>query len=208
MNSPKFMKKPLWTDIFRPVAVLFVISAVIAAALSGANKLTADRIAGLSEQQERESMQYLFPGAEFNKESYDTEPADPVSSFNFFRAEINGELEGYIFSTSDKGYGGSVSVMTAITADGKIKAVKILDVSNETPGLGQNAANKEFYGQLNGLSAETEVVLKKISADSDKNEITSVTGATITSGAVKDAVNTAIEQYKLISNTENGDNEK
>ena len=209
MSNTENGNKTLWNDIFRPVLVLLIISAVVAAALAGANSVTKAKIAELTERQKTESMQSLFPGAQFNQEkSSDLVPTSSVMPFEFYRVETNGKHEGYIFSTSAKGYGGDVSVMTAVTADGKIKAVKILDVSNETPGLGQNAAKKEFYGQLEGLSAENEIALNKIAASAEKNEITPVTGATITSKAVKEAVNIAIDRYKFIKEAEGGSNEK
>lgn len=208
MSNTKNESKALWNDIFRPVLVLFVISAVVAAALAGANSVTKTKIAELTERQKTESMQSLFPGAQFREERYPADVTSSVLPFLYYRAEKDGQHEGYIFSTSAKGYGGDVSVMTAVTADGKIKAVKILDVSNETPGLGQNAAKKEFYGQLEGLSAENEIALNKITASAEKNEITPVTGATITSKAVKEAVNIAIDRYKFIKEAEGGSNEK
>ncbi len=198
MNKPSFCEKPLWRDIFRPVLVLFVISAVVAAALAGANAVTKNKIAALSEKQAQESMQTLFPGAQFREERYPADVTSSVFPFLYYRAEKDGQHEGYIFTTSAKGYGGDVSVMTAVTADGKIKAVKILDVSNETPGLGQNAAKEDFYGQLAGLSAESEISLNKTAPNAGKNEIAPVTGATITSKAAKDAVNEALRRYSQI----------
>ena len=77
--------------------------------------------------------------------------------------------------------------------------IRILDVSNETPGLGQNTANKSFTSQFKGKSFGITVV--KGSADSKKNEINAVTGATISSKAVTKAVNKAID---IITNEQDG----
>ena len=104
---------------------------------------------------------------------------------------------GYIFTTSEKGYGGEVSVMTAIDTDGNIKAVSVLDASNETPGLGQNVTKSGFYSQYSGLSGEISVV--KSGADSENNEIDAVTGATISSRAVTAAVNRALQNFSEYS---------
>lgn len=181
-------ENPLWNDIFKPVTVLFVICAVIAAALGLANAMTADRIEALAEKQRLEAMQKLFVGADFEEED--------TGEYTYSRALDGGEVIGYVFTTSAKGYGGDVSVMTAVNPDGTVKAVSILDVSNETPGLGQNAAREDFYGQLSGLS--DSISLNKTSADPKANEITPVTGATITSTAVKDAVNEALARFAQI----------
>ena len=109
---------------------------------------------------------------------------------------MDGETAGYIFKTSEKGYGGAVSVMTAVNPDGTVKSVAILDVSNETPGLGQNSAKESFDSKYSGKNSG--ISLLKNGADSDKNEVNAVTGATITSTAVNKAVNKALQNFKTL----------
>ena len=111
----------------------------------------------------------------------------------------DGETVGMIFVTQENGYGGTVSIMTAVDTDGKVIAVKILDASNETPGLGQNVTKESFYGQFSDLTGEI-VAKKSGTAIAENNEIDAVTGATISSKAVTRAVNTALENAaKIIS---------
>ena len=43
---------------------------------------------------------------------------------------------GYVFSGSNKGYGGAVVSMVGISSDGKVVGVKVTEASDETPGLG------------------------------------------------------------------------
>ena len=55
-------------------------------------------------------------------------------------AKKGSDTVGLIFTTSAKGYGGDVKVMTAIDPEeGTVIAVRVVDVSNETVGLGQRA---------------------------------------------------------------------
>ena len=77
--------------------------------------------------------------------------------------------------------------MTALSPDGKISNLAILDVSSETPGLGQNASKKEFYGQFKDKTDKVAIT-----------DIDTVTGATITSKAVTAAVNEAVESFKKL----------
>lgn len=181
-------------EVLIPSAVLLVICVVIPLALALTNRLTADRIAALEAKNREEAMARLIDAEEYTAEKYEDQ-------FEYFVAKQGGEEVGYIFVTAQKGYGGEVSVMTAIKPDGAIKAVAILDVSNETPGLGQNAAKENFYGQFadktNGIS------LLKNGANADQNEINAVTGATITSTAVTRAVNAATEEFEKIRSVEN-----
>lgn len=179
-------------SIIKPTCVMVAIALVITAALSGANKLTEKRIAELSVKQQNETMSVVLKADEHIA---NTVTVDGVEH-EYFVAKTDGQTIGYIFVTSEKGYGGDVSVMTAVTPDGKIKAVSILDVANETPGLGQNTAKEDFYSQFAGLSDGISVV--KNGADSASNEINAVTGATISSKAVTGAVNKALKLAKTV----------
>ena len=181
-------------DIIKPVAVLLAICIIIPLALSLTNKITKDKIAELDEKNSRETMADLIEADNF------TECEFGENEFNYYTAVKDGNIIGYIFKTAEKGYGGDVSVMTAVNTDGTVKSVAILDVSNETPGLGQNAAKESFYSQY--AHKTTGISLVKNGAESDKNEVNAVTGATITSTAVNKAVNTALKQFESVKSNE------
>ena len=183
-------------DIIKPVAVLLAICIIIPLALSLTNRITKDKIAELDEKNSRETMASLIKADSFTEEEF----KDGENDFTYNLALKDGEIVGYIFKTAEKGYGGDVSVMTAVNVDGTVKSVAILDVSNETPGLGQNAAKESFYTQYAGKTSG--ISLLKNGADSAKNEVNAVTGATITSTAVNKAVNQALEQFKCVKSTE------
>lgn len=188
-------------DIIKPVAVLLAICIIIPLALSLTNKITKDKIAELDEKNSRETMADLIEADNF------TECEFGENEFNYYTAVKDGNIIGYIFKTAEKGYGGDVSVMTAVNTDGTVKSVAILDVSNETPGLGQNAAKESFYSQY--ADKKSGISLVKNGAEPDKNEVNAVTGATITSTAVNKAVNTALKQFESVkSNKEVTEGEK
>ena len=193
----------IYKDIIKPVCVLLAICVIIPLALSLTNKVTADKIAELEEKNSRETMANLIEADEFTE----NELEDGGESFTYYIAVKDGETVGFIFKTAEKGYGGDVSVMTAVNPDGTVKSVAILDVSNETPGLGQNAAKESFYSQY--ANKKSGISLLKNGADTAKNEVNAVTGATITSTAVNKAVNTALEQFESVkSNKEVTEGEK
>lgn len=180
-------------DIIIPVAVLLAICIVIPLALSLTNKITVDRIAQLEEKNSAAAMESLIKADSFQKSEF----KDGETEFEYYAAVKDGKTLGFIFKTSEKGYGGAVSVMTAVNPDGTVKSVAILDVSEETPGLGQNAAKESFYSQYSGK--KSGISLLKNGADSNKNEVNAVTGATITSTAVNKAVNKALQNFKKIN---------
>ena len=86
--------------------------------------------------------------------------------------------------------------MTGINIEGEITGVTILSL-NETPGLGMNAQNATFTDMYKQTAPESGFNVIKSGTAGDGN-IVALTGATITSQAVTDAVNAAIEQYNEI----------
>ncbi|MCQ2455059.1 MAG: RnfABCDGE type electron transport complex subunit G [Clostridia bacterium] len=179
--------------IIIPTVVMVLICVVVTGALAVTNMETKNPIKEQEEKTQADSMKEVM-----NAETYEENTAMlEGEEFTYYIAK-NGEEIGYIFVTAEKGYGGDDKVMTAVNLDGTIKAVKVLDVSGETPGLGQNAGNPEWYGAFSGLSAKTETKIVKNGADKDKNEVEAVTGATISSTAIKNAVNKAISYYNYL----------
>ena len=152
------------TDIVMPTVIMVAISFTVILALSLTNKLTAPKIKKLEEQNQKESMHKVLEAEKYERNSlyYEQEKVD------FYIAKGDGKILGYIFITEESGYGGPVSVMTAITPDGKIKAAYVLNVDDETPGLGKQAAEKEFYSQFSGLK---DKVHRTISVSTVRNSL-------------------------------------
>lgn len=175
-------------DIIKPVGVLLAICIIIPLALSVTNKVTAKKIAELENENSKKNMQSLVSADDFEKCS--------DGGIEYYTAIKGGDTAAYIFTESAKGYGGDVSVMTAVKPDGTVAGVAILDVSGETPGLGQNAAKESFYSQYAGL--KKGVPLLKNGAKAENNEVDAVTGATITSTAVTRAVNAALDDFEKV----------
>lgn len=88
-------------------------------------------------------------------------------------------------TTEAKGYGGAIEVMTGIRPDGTVSGVTILSMS-ETPGLGAKTKESSFLRQYTGANAPDLAVNK------DGGTVNAVSGATISSRAVTEAVNSAI----------------
>ena len=182
-------------EVLKPAAILFVICGLLSAALAGTNLLTKDRIAQAAAQKAEESRMVALPGAESFEER----------DGHYAGLDSAGQAVGYVFETEGKGYGGTVKVMTGVSAGGEITGVIVLSHS-ETPGLGANAEKEGFRDQYKGqpvdnLTGGIQVV--KFQAPQE-GEVEAMTGATITSTAVTNAVNAAIEQYQNAYQSEGG----
>ena len=99
------------------------------------------------------------------------------------------EIGGYIFITHAPGYSSTVEAMVGVDTSGAITGVKVL-FQQETPGLGakcEEIAHGEsepwFTRQYRGNSASDD-----IKVDKDGGGIDSITGATIRSRAITNAI--------------------
>lgn len=103
--------------------------------------------------------------------------------------DASGAAVGYVInSLSNDSYGGAVKISVGFDADGTITGVGIREI-NDTPGLGLKAKEPKFKDQYIGKNVDTLVVTK--TGASAENEIDAISGATVTSNAVTNAVNTA-----------------
>ena len=101
------------------------------------NFITKDTIEALNLQTEKEARTVVLPDAA------NFEAGDSEESYYVGKAD-DGSEKGYVFTTTAKGYGGTIQVMTSsMITEGEITGVTILSL-DETPGLGMNAQNASF----------------------------------------------------------------
>lgn len=186
MNNTKF--------VIKLAAILFAIAFVASLLLVLCNALTKDRIAILQLEAENSARSKVLPGAtEFEK----LDPSENVSEAYIGKDEA-GNTIGYCFKTEPSGFGGKITMIVGITADGAVGGVEITTMA-ETPGLGAKADEEEWISQFSGKTGSVTVVKTGNAKD---NEVNAISGATITSKAVAQGVNTAIDEAKAIAEKE------
>ena len=173
-----------WNRMFKPIVVLCIICVVITGALAATNSVTAPIIEEATRRAQELARQELLPEASgFTKvEGIDVENVSDVYTAD------NGV--GIVVTCTGKGYGGAVTVMVAFSPDGTIAQIKVTGQA-ETAGVGTKVTTQPttFWDQFAGKAAQTLT----LGEDVDK-----VTGATISSRAVTNAVNAAIDAYNAI----------
>lgn len=186
------MKSSFFKEIATPALSLFSICFICSVLLAFTNNSTKDVIARRQTDAENNSKASLVSDArEFSNAL--TINADGEQYTYYEALGEDKSVIAYIFTTSSKGYGGEVRVMTGVDINGLVTGV-IPVVLNETPGLGMKAGNADFLKQYTGKSQSIGVM--KNSAG--KNDIQAISGATVSSKAVTDAVNTALKIYGAI----------
>ena len=113
----------------------------------------------------------------------------------------DGALMGWVVNAHSKdSYMGNVAVSVAFESGGTIRGLEFL-VLEDTPGLGMRASEDVFKEQFEGKGREALTVTD--SGNPGDSQIDAISGATITSKAVTNAVNGAM--YYVHHYTEAGE---
>lgn len=185
-------KKKLWKAILIPTVSLFLICVISTVLLAVTNSVTAPMIEDLAAKTAAETRQTVLSAAKrFSEPKTVTMDGAQYAYYEGFDGDTP---VGYVFTTQSKGYGGAVEIMTGIDLRGRVAGIQTLTL-NETAGLGMNAKSETFREQFKGKSGKIGVAKN----NPDDNEIQALTGATITSKAVTDAVNIALKLYTQVA---------
>ncbi len=194
-------------DIIKPGIVLLIVTVIAAGLLGAVNIATKDIIAAEEAETKANSMKSVLPDAE----EFDEEKQNDNKDYSIIKkytkgVDESGNTVGYAVEVSTKGFSTGLNLMIGITTDGVIRGVAVLS-HGETPGLGANAKEKWkdddhiWVDQFAGKSGELSVTKGDSPAD---DEIQAITGATITSDAITNAVNTVSDFYNSVL-SEGGD---
>ena len=167
--------------ILRLTLTLFLITALVAAALAGVNAITKDRIAALKAEKTQKAITQVLPE---DAGEATTTAVDQGIVKTLYTTDL-----GYAVEVAPAGFSAEITMMVGV-AEGKVTGIVIVS-QTETAGLGAvaaaaNSAGDAFRGQFVGLSGALAV-------DKDGGTIDSLTGATVTSRAVTEGVNAALE---------------
>jgi len=165
--------------------VLGVICLAATLVLAFTYEATRSRIAATASGEEEAALKTIIPEADIFK-------AAAIDGVEYFKALKGPDLIGYCLKIAGSGYGGYMRIVVGIDKNGVIKGLRILE-NQETPGLGSKITEVRpgesepyFLKQFKGKLASAVQVHKDIDA---------ITGATISSKAVTDAVNKSVTEF-------------
>ena len=168
--------------VLRLALTLFLITAVVAAALAGVNSVTKPVIDRLNAEKTQKAIEAVLPGG-FSEEltAFDTQ-GGLVSKV------YKGE-KGYALEVLPSGFDNTITMMVGVDYEGKVLGISVVS-HTETAGLGavaaaQTSAGEAFRSQFVGKSGSVAV-------NKDGGELDAITGATITSRAICVGVNAAL----------------
>ena len=165
MNLKNIFKK----QNVMPVAILGAICLVVAALMGAVNLITAPIIKKAEEQKVYDSLRVVLDG---DFEQIDLPENSPATATGLYKVTEGGSLVGHVVTLAAKGYAGTISLTVGIDKDGKVtKAV----VTNQSETHGK-AGMANYTDGFAGTDAETAP------------EVSTFTGATISSTAIKNAI--------------------
>lgn len=196
-------------SIVKDTLILTVITLVAGLLLGLVYEVTKEPIAASKAKAKQESYKAVFEDAsefviEDNIEDlsdseavlaaagYTGETVDEVMAAK----DAGGSVIGYVMSiTTGEGYGGDITIALGIQNDGTLNGIEVLSIS-ETAGLGMKAAEEDFKNQYADKNVEMFNYTK--SGATADNEIDAISGATITTNAVTNAVNAGLAYFENI----------
>lgn len=191
-------------EMIKNAAILLVITLVAGALLGAVYENTKDIIAKQEADAKTAAYKEVFMDASGFEAVNDVMSADVRAKLDSagFSAETIDELNnavdgsgnviGYVFTiTTKEGYGGDITFTMGVKNDGTVNGISILSIS-ETAGLGMEA-DKVLKPQFTNKKVDSFAYTKTGAVA--ENEIDAISGATITTNAITNGVNTGLYYF-------------
>ena len=174
------MKADTLKKVFPIIAVTVVV--FIAVALLGlTDTIVREKIEWQKEQKIQRMLLEIFPNM-----------TEHTLEDDIYMIYSNGAEIGFAFLAVGKGYGGLIDILVGLENETTIKGVTIVS-HLESPGLGARITESVFTDQFIGVNI-TDIALTQ-----KGGEIDAITGATISSRAVVEAIRAAaVEKIKSL----------
>ena len=173
--------------------VVLTLTCVIAAlSLALADRLTEGRIDAQKKAEKVASIRNVLP-------AFDNDPLEDkkeIDGQTFFIGKKAGKITGIALEAEGEGYSGDIRIMAGIDPAGIITGIEILE-QLETPGLGARIEDDSFRAQFRGKSLDnSKLVEGRLAVKKDNGDIDALTGATISSRGVTEAVDKALSIFQ------------
>ena len=194
--------------LIKDALILTAITLIAGIALGLVYEITKAPIAKAQEEATQKAYQAVFEDADTfgDLEGFDADAAsqtvheagytddDVVNCVEAFGSD--GSHLGYVITmVTHVGYGGDIVFSMGVRDDGTMNGYSITEIS-ETAGLGMKSKEEKFMSQFRDIVAGVYEVVK--TGKSKDTDIEAISGATITSRAVTNAVNAGFVYFQTI----------
>ncbi len=191
-------------NIFRLSFILAIVTLIAAWVLAEIYNITRPQIELQKQAKTRKALQIVLPEAKVVKPIVRKVPVkDSKGNTLYERSEVvyyigyadadSTQISGYAFMAYGSGYSSIIEIMVGIDPTGKIKKIKIIS-QKETPGLGARCVeDPPFDGKHWSTEQFVGKTVDDLKVDKDGGKIISITGATITSRAITNAIKNKLQ---------------
>lgn len=166
--------------------VLTVIAAVAAVALALTNQVTEEPIRQQNMARAHGALVEMFPEAD-DFQAITLSDSEELQSA--YTAKKAGETVGYAATIASQGYAGPVEVIVGMEPDFLLRGIRVGGSDfKETEGLGSKAKEPAFTDQFQGKQPPLTL----------GQDIEGISGATVTSTAVVEGTNQAVDTMKAL----------
>jgi electron transport complex protein RnfG len=155
-----------------PIVFLTLVVFLSVVSLTLMDQMTREKILAAQQTEIQEMLSTLFPSLETF--TYD----EGSGQYTILKDSV---VIGQARMLQAGGYGGAIDILVGIEPDGRLRGIRIIS-QQETPGLGAKISESAFLDQFVGV-AVSELNLRR-----DGGSIDAITGATISSRAVVQAL--------------------
>jgi electron transport complex protein RnfG len=175
--------------ILKLALVLLAVSAIVAGVLGVINELTYPIIDAQKQAKTAEAFSSVLKADRFDEIEFDNPDFPTVLTVH------KAEGVGYVVTSKFSGAQGNITLAVGVDNDYKCTGISVIEHS-ETSGLGANAAST---GEV-GVNFRQQFVGQdeSIALSNAGGSIDALTGATITSRAITEAVATSIQAVKSL----------
>ena len=172
------MKVKALSELY-PILAATVVVFIAVAILGGLDSVTRDMIEYQKELKVQRMLNEIFP----DMTSY-------ASEDDIYIISSDGTEIGFAFLAIGKGYGGDIDILVGLEDETTLKGIAVI-AHAETPGLGDKILKPDFTDRFIGLD------IADVAVPDEGGKIDAITGSTISTKAVIDAVRTtAMEKVK------------
>ena len=175
-------------SIIKDTFMLFIITLVLVAILAFAKETTKARIEQANREAQMKAFNEVCPGYA-ESESIKDDVVGAGAGYNASLMSDNnavircknssGDVIGYIVQCTSKGFGGALNLIVGFDTKGNITGVRYANTPSETPGLGMKTTEMSFLDSWLNHNAD------------NVEEVDTISGATVSSTAFKEAVKLA-----------------
>lgn len=179
-------------DTLKMLGTLTLFVFVAGLLLAATYKATKAPIETARQKETLDALKKVMPACDNDVVADARTVTDGDSLWTFYVGRQGGTFSGAACRSTAPGYGGDIEVLVGLTPEGTVTRIEILVADKETPGLGSKVRDPAFRGAFDRLSASESA---RVKVTKDGGEIQAITGATISSRAVCEAVRRGLEVY-------------